>query len=71
MSRYKIKTLDEIVYVGDDTHDLTIMRLAGRSFCVLNSPYAVRKEIPALPVFSGQGVVKTLYDKIIDKEDEK
>ena len=68
MSRYRIKTFDEIVYVGDDVHDLTIMRLAGRSFCVLNSPYVVRKEIQTLPVFSGQGVMKTLYDTIIDKE---
>ena len=71
MSKYRIKNFDEIVYVGDDVHDLTIMRLAGKSFCVMNSPYIVRKEIPALPVSSGQGVVKTLYDIIIEKEDRK
>ena len=73
MSKYRIKDVKDVVYVGDDVHDLSIMRMVGKSFCVLNSPLVVKNEIPSLPVSSGQGVVKQLYDTIIEtqKQDKK
>ena len=66
MKKYNAKKKD-IVYVGDDVNDLSVMRKVGKAFCVQNSPQIVKKEIQSLPAKSGEGVVKILFDIIVEK----
>lgn len=74
-------TVEETAYVGDDLFDIGIMKRVKNSYCVLNSPRAVRQVAKVIPVNGGQNVIMNLfdifeldglipcisYDKVIDK----
>ena len=60
---YEVKE-DEIAFVGDDLFDLDLLEILFWTFCPKDAPKIVKKHAKTLPVNSGEGVIKELYDLI-------
>lgn len=52
----------QIVYIGDDYYDITIMKAVDLAFCPQTSPKAVKQVATVLDVPAGKGVLAKLYD---------
>jgi len=55
-------TPTDMVYVGDDIFDVSIMKKVGDSFCPKNSPMEVQKQAIILDAKSGEGVIVALWE---------
>ena len=63
-------TPNEMVYVGDDLFDLSIMKSVGHSFCPEDSPDIVRalcSELNIIPRKGGENVVTKLVDMLLER----
>jgi 3-deoxy-D-manno-octulosonate 8-phosphate phosphatase (KDO 8-P phosphatase) len=59
--KYQV-TADEIIYVGDDTFDIRIMKSVKYAFCPSDSPNVVKTIAQTLNVKAGENVVAHLFD---------
>lgn len=57
---------EEMVYVGDDIYDISIMKKVGRAYCPNRSPKSVKEVCSVLERRPGEGVVAELYDLLAE-----
>ena len=57
-------SLDEVLYIGDDINDLSLLKSVGFSCCPNDAVKAVRKEVNYVSSFSGgSGVIRDIVDR--------
>jgi 3-deoxy-D-manno-octulosonate 8-phosphate phosphatase (KDO 8-P phosphatase) len=70
IDQFKVR-LDEIIYIGDDLFDISIMKVLGRenSFCPYNSPKIVQKHCnPYFSAHAGSDCISKLFDFLEDED---
>jgi len=63
-------TASEMLYIGDDLFDISMLRVVGHPYCTADSPNVVKKEcgpMGVVPRKGGENVVAALYDILLDK----
>lgn len=66
LEQFKVE-LDDVIYIGDDLFDISIMEKLGRenSFCPIDSPNIVRDHCnEKYPIFVDGGCLATLFDML-------
>jgi len=59
-------TTDEMLYVGDDYYDLSIIRELKHTVCTADAPEYVKREVSIILTRNGgDGVVAELYDRLV------
>ena len=64
-------TKDEMLYIGDDLFDLSIMKEVGFAFCPQDSPNALKEFCSIkniIPRNGGENVVAMLFDILLDRK---
>lgn len=60
----------EILYIGDDIFDLSLLQVVGYPYCTADSPTIVKNacsECGIVPRKGGENVIAALYDILLDK----